>query len=137
MDIRYDFNEHLDLRIMRKQLSHYIGKMPELKYQIYLKDFRIEIDIIQNVDDTTSTYHEVRITMFDMVRSSDLISAKYLIIPSLDMRFNEIPLIKSMYDFKFNSANAHFKSNNASDTVDKLCNLIKLVHKINRLKAFL
>jgi hypothetical protein len=137
MDIRYDFNEHLDLRIMRKQLNHYIGKMPELKYQVYLKDFRIEIEIIQNVDDATSTYHEVRITMFDMVRKSDLINANYLIVPTTDMRFNELTLIKSMYDFKFNSPHAHFKSNNASETVDKLCNLIKLVHKINSLKAFL
>ena len=135
MNIRYDFSDVLDLNIMRKQLAHYIGKLPEIKYQIYLNYFYIEIDILQNVDDTTSIYHEVSLTMYDLKKLEGILCAKYIIFALTDMRFSELKLINSLYDIK--DSTAHFKSKNITDTIEKLCNLIKLLHRMENLKAFL
>ena len=137
MNIRYDFSAILDLSIMRKQLVYYIGKIPEIKYQIYLNNFYVEIDILQNVDDTTSTYHEVYLTMYDLKKVADIITAKYIISALTDMRFSELKLINSLYDNTTIASTAHFKSKNITDTIEKLCNLIKLLHRMENLKIFL
>ena len=137
MNIRYDFADILDLSILRKQMSHYACKIPELRYQLYLNDFYISIDILQDALNAGSTYHEVSVSMYDLKYESDAITAKFVVIPSQDMRFNELTLIKSLWDFQNNSVCAIFKSRDIPDTIEKLCNLIKLVHKIKSLKAFL
>jgi hypothetical protein len=133
MEFRYDFYEKLDLTKFKKQGAHYIGSMRELTYNFFLPEFKVVAEIITP---DNSSGHLVTVYFFELVRAKDrTIEAEKAVIPLIDTRFKEIKDIQSL--FKIDHYKANFDSNNAKDTVDKLCNLVRLVFKINSLKAFL
>lgn len=136
MLIRYDIPEKLDLTLFRKQAEFYIGKMRELDYEFVTKDYKVEIGISTPDDSNT---HNVIIRIFDVKRDAEGEISNYIgIQPLKDTRFNESLIIKSLFDPNVVYAYVtSFNSNSAKDTTDKLVSIIKLIHKLHSLRAFL
>jgi hypothetical protein len=136
MLIRYDIPEKLDLSKFRKQAEFYIGKMRELDYEFITKDYKVTIGISTPDDSNT---HNVSIRIFDVKRDFDGEVLNYIgIQPLKDTRFCESSIIKSLFDPKdLYVYEAAFNSNSALDTTNKLADIIKLIHKLHSLRAFL
>ena len=133
MIFRYDFGEKLDLSKFQKQATHYIGRMRQITYHIFVKDYNVVIDIVTPDD---SNIHNVRMTLFEIKRDSENeIKNVITIHPYKDLRFKELNSIMDI--FPVDSPEANFGGNKVVGTVEKLCAIIKIIHKINGLKAFL
>lgn len=132
MLFRLDFKEKLDLSNFRKHAAHYIGKMRELTYHLVLPNYKILIEIASPDDQA----HLVTLSFFDIKRDQDgEMLSEHVIIPLVDTRFRETKIIKDI--FPVDHYRATFSSTNKIVTVERICQLTKLVHKINHLKAFL
>ncbi len=130
MQIRYDFSEKLDLSRFKKQAPHYIGTMREMVYWFYLPDYRIEVQI--TCTDNTTNYL-VKICIDEIVR--EYLSTKYYTIhPDSDIRFADIKIIQNTFTF---GPYAELTSNDVKQITNTICDIVKVVHKINGLKAFL
>lgn len=136
MLIRYDIPEKLDLSKFRKQAEFYIGKMRELDYEFITKDYKVTIGISTPDDSNT---HSVVIAIFDVKRDPEGEVSNYIPIrPLKDTRFCESTIIKDLFDPKNEYATqAVLTSNSALETTNKLSNIIKLIHKLHSLRAFL
>ena len=132
MQIRYDVGEKLDLPRMRKQLSRLIGTMPEITFEIYIIGFRVEINIVKCEE---SSLQDVRLKILNIKSLGGVIQSSVLITPSLDNRFSELKVIKELFPPGEYAAN--FQSSSKEEIIDKICPVIKTVHKINNLKVFL
>lgn len=133
MIIRYDFGTKLDLSLFQKQATRHIGTMHRLVYHIFVKDYRMSIDITTPDDSTT---HQVIMSISEIKRDTDgEIKNSSAIFPTQDLRFKELRDITNI--FPLDSHEAHFESNNVAKTVEELSAIIKIIHKINGLKVFL
>lgn len=133
MEFRYDFGEKLDLTRFRKQAIHYMSSMREITYILYLPNYKV-IAEITTPDNLPG--HLVSIYFSEIIRdSSGTIVSDNAIIPLTDSRFKEIKDIQNL--FKIDHYKAYMTSYNSAETVNQICNLLRLVHKINRLKVFL
>lgn len=133
MIFRYDFGSALDLTRFKKQSIHYIGKIPTINYHLFLRDYKIVADI-NVVND--STCHNVTISIFDIVRDADgeMLDSN-VVVPLNDTRFKELKDVVNI--FPNDHYKADFSSGSAENTSDKICKIIRILHKINNLKAFL
>jgi hypothetical protein len=133
MQIRIDINEKLDLSKFRKQATYYLGQMRELSYHFYLPNYRVMVDSV-STDDTTA--HLVTLWIEEIKRDADyeILTGK-AVIPIIDIRFKESKIIQEL--FPNDHYKSSFQSNDVAKTVDKICQLVKLVFKINSLKVFL
>ena len=133
IEFRYDFGEKLDLSKFAKQAEHYIACWYAISYHIYTQDFIIEASVRPN--DSSKT-HKVDFSLYELERDSDKsIINKKLLFPLNDTRFSNIEIIIELFA-RYNDQGQIF-SDNVFDIIAKLCQLIKAVHKINHLKAFL
>jgi len=83
-----------------------------------------------------SNGHMVTVYFYEIKRDSDgEITNEKIIIPLIDTRFKELRDIQDV--FVIDHYKAHFDSNSAAMTIEKICKLLKVIHKINNLKAFL
>jgi len=133
MLIRYDFGDKLDLSRFEKQVPQYIGTMREITYHIVLPHYMVNVEIV-GVDDSPS--HMSTIWLSEVWRDEDgEIKDTKIIVPYLDSRFKEIDFIKDK--FQIDNYKAYIYSNSVQATTNMLCRIVKLVHKINGLTAFL
>jgi len=134
----YTFGEKLDLTRFRKQAAHYMGNMNEINYDLYLPHYKIKIESSTvKTKATNSNAHIATISIFDIKRDDDgEIKREEVIFPLLDSRFKESKDIQAVFLIN-DTYRGNFISNSTQDTVEKLCCVIKLVHKIDHLKAFL
>lgn len=139
MLFRYDFDKNLDLSKFKKQFLHYISKMvslniSEIRYHFSLRMFQLSVEIkwIEN-----PINHIVKFYISEVSRDSDkeIISGKN-ISPLRDTRFQEIKLFKDFFDTNY-ATQGSFVSYNIQHTADTICQIVKLLHKINDLKIFL
>jgi hypothetical protein len=133
MLFRYDFKSKLDLSRFTKQASHYIKSMPEISYQLCIFDYKINSDIkkISNED-----LYDVRMSIFEIKRDKDgEIFESKTIYPMHDIRFQDMKDIVSLLPDE-NSCVANFQTNNPEQIVDKISRFIKMLNKLNNLKAF-
>ena len=130
----YTFGEKLDLTEFRKQAAHYLGNMREITYHIYLPHYKM---VVEAATIDNSTAHIVTIYMTDIRRDHDgEIIKEENIYPLLDTRFKESKDIQAIFTLVYYYRGS-FVSNSTKESADKLCQLIKLIHKLNHLKAFL
>jgi hypothetical protein len=125
--------EKLDLSKFRKQATHYIDLMREITYHVYLPNYKVIVEIVLA---EKTTKHLVTMWIVEIFLDQDKeIKNEKVILPLNDMRFKENKDIQSI--FEMDNYKAYFNSSSAADTTDKICRIVKLVHKINHLKAFL
>lgn len=134
MNFRYDFvGDKLDLTRYTKQATAYIGAMREVDYTIYFKHYKMRVEIARCAD---STNHTVTLYFFEIKRDENgEITDEKVIIPLIDTRFKESQCIKDLW--RIDHYKAHFDSASAAATVEKTNKVIKLIYKIENLKAFL
>jgi hypothetical protein len=126
-------DEKLDLTKFRKQAMHYIGKMREITYHIYLPNYKVVAEIV-SVED--SSKHLVSMWITELLRDKDKeITGEKVVIPVSDSRFRDIKDVQSI--FPIDDYKSLFESSSVLDTVNKICNLTKLAFKINNLLAYL
>jgi len=131
MKIRIDIDEKLDLSKFQRFARAYIGQMRELEFDIFLKDYRISIRVNQ-VDGATQQL--VTISLYE-IRKEGENKNFWQISPTRDSRFQEVKVIKEM--FEDGRADAEFESTDSTATVQKLSQFIKTIHKLNGLTVFL
>lgn len=132
MIFRYDFGKNLDLSRFRKQSTYYIGKLPTLNYHLFVGNYKMIADI--NVIEEQNL-HNVTIAIFDITKDNEgQVKDSNTIVPLMDTRFKEIKEIISIFP---NDYMGEFSSDNSEFTSNKLCQLIKILHKIDNLKAFI
>lgn len=136
MEFRYDFGQKLDLSKFLKQGPYYIGLMREVTYSLYVADFIMRVEIARPANHNA---HMVTIYFYEIKRDEDgeIISSE-MIIPYHDLRFEGLLDIQEKQGlWSIDQYKAHFDSNSAVQTVEKICKILKFIHKINNLKAFL
>jgi hypothetical protein len=134
MQFRYDFvGDKLDLSHFQTQAKRHIAKMRRLTYYFYVLGYKIQVNI-DTPDDCTA--HMVDFAIMELQRDNDGEIQLYDIIRvHEDLRFKEISDVVKYYES--NSEEGHFESASVDKTVAILSNLIKVIYKINNLKAFL
>jgi hypothetical protein len=134
MNFRYEFvADKLDLSRYTKQATAYIGAMREVDYTIYFKHYKMKVEIARLAN---SSCHTVTLYFFEIFRDElGELKREQVIIPLTDTRFKESQCIKDLW--RLDHYKAHFDSSSAADTVAKTNKVIKLIYKIENLKAFL
>jgi hypothetical protein len=132
MNFRYDFGEKLDLSKFKKQALFYISTQTEVVYSLIVSNFRINVTI---TTPENGNVHQVLISADEQTRDSNggITCSKVLQLAN-DIRFKNNKYVIEL--FQLNEYSAVFKSNCVQTTVDMLCDLVKLFHKINSLKVF-
>lgn len=132
IELRYDLGEKLDLSGFAKQAEHYIDCWYEIFYHIYTKDFLIEVHIRPK---EFNRPHIIDFSVYKISRdNSNCVTKKDLLFPLDDSRFSNIDIIRELYS-NYNDQ-GQIISTNVFDIVAKLCYFIRVIHKINHLKAF-
>jgi hypothetical protein len=135
MLITINIDQKLDLSKFRKQALNYLGRIRELNYHFYLPAYKIIVETA-TVDDSTA--HHVTIYFSEIWRDQDKeIKREQRIFPATDTRFAESKIVKTIWNPVVRSDIGYFISNSVAETTDKICQVVKLVFKINSLKAFL
>lgn len=129
----YDFAEKIDLSRFKKQAPHYIANMREVTYNLFLKDYKMVVEV---ATPDNCRGHIASLHLFQVKRDKEgEIIDETVIVPLLDTRFKELKCFQEIY--KIDSYKAHFDSNSAAETINKICTLLKIINKINNLKVFL
>jgi len=132
MEIKFTFDKKLDLSYFRKQAVHYIGKMRELNYRVFMPGYRVSIDCSST---DYSSLHDISIAIHKIKKndSGEIVEAQSL-CPATDMFFSEVQSVAEL--FLPGEYLAHFQSRDIESTVDRLCFILRLTFKWNKLKAF-
>lgn len=131
MIFRYNFGSKIDLSKFKKQADHYIRTIPSINYHLFVSSYKLVVDI--NKEDFGFSCKTV---LFDIKRDSEgEVSDSSVIIPLNDVRFKDLRQIVSVYD-DLNHI-GHFSASNPEDVSQSMCNLVKLLYKLNALSAFL
>ena len=131
--MRFDFGEKLDLTYFRKYVLYNLKKFPEKEheYELFTKLFKISFST--NPKDSFF----VRIIIKDIERDADGEIIKYKnIFPCSDYRFSSFKEFKVIFDNPY-SCEATPSLKGEKDIVDKICFVIKAVHKINYLMPYI
>jgi hypothetical protein len=135
MLFRIGIDDKLDLSHFKKHIQHYFGSdLENLTYNIFLKDFKI---LVQVLPIENKKFKEITILLYEKLPQQKY-SNEYswrLFNPAIDSRFSEIKLIQELFEKDKNPAS--LECLNAKVVADKICNLIKIVHKIKFLTAFI
>jgi hypothetical protein len=132
MIFRYDFGDKLDLSKFRKQAEHYLSRMPNIQYDIFTKDYYISI-VAKTEED--SRLQIIYISINDVSRDLGEITYCKAVVPTNDTRFQGFKDLVALYDPGYTAA--VITNYNSKDTTNILCDIIKIVHKINSLKVFI
>jgi hypothetical protein len=134
MRLRYDFlGDKIDLSRFQKQIIREIGSMRRLIYDVYVKGYKINVDIVTPDD---SNAHQVTIRLFELERDENQeIRVGKQLTPANDLRFKELKDVTNIFPIDQHEAN--FESNNVAKTAQELCSIIRIIYKINNLKVFL
>jgi hypothetical protein len=137
----YVFGDKLDITKFRKQAAHYISTMSEVRYHLYLPNYKIHLEVSTPNDQGG---HIVAASLFQLKRDEmkEIIRAD-AIYPITDSRFSEIKVIQDIWNpwsgiltVPSSAARATFTSNSVVESVEKICVILKIVSKIDGLKAF-
>lgn len=139
MKFRYDFFEALDLTRFQKQAPHYIKGGQDTTFDLYVFDYRISAQVVRA---GKAEENLVELKFDELKRDKDgEITHAQTIFPLTDIRFKEIKFIQELFEPTKNKLSLAYKTSFTSfkyqDTVDKLCEFVKLLHKINSLLAFI
>lgn len=135
MYLRYDFGKKLDLSKFKKQASHYAKNLDKVTYQLFLPNYKITVEIFRA--EGCLTTRSVNIAIYDIGRDKDgEITFSSALFPITDTRFKEIKIIQELWGNN-TGALAYFDIGTSTDIIQRICDLIKVVHKINKLKAFI
>lgn len=127
--------EKLDLTKFSKQANYYIASLDEVTYHLYLPDYKIVAEIKAGV--LGNSEHLLTLYIAELLRDQDgEIKAHTTIRPLEDNRFKESKIVQDIFD-DLHSYKGYVQSSSVAQTVEQICSVIKLVHKINHLKIFL
>lgn len=130
----YFLGDKLDLTKFHKQAAYYIGQMSEITYHFFLQNYKIVVEI-SRVD--YSTEHVATVYFTNIFRDKDGdIEQEDPIYPMKDNRFKENPDVQLIFTMP-DEYRGSVISSSAIWTVEKLSNLLKLLYKIESLKAFI
>jgi hypothetical protein len=135
MDIRYDFQDKLDLIYFRKQITNFIEHWTRVVFKIYLKDYLVRIELYN----TKVSKNTIIIELFHCFRNSDNeIISQDSVYPARMTEFNGFPMITDLFKdpmgYPVREATLNYGS--VEGQVDTLCEVIKTCHKLNKIKAF-
>jgi len=137
MQFRYDFvGDKLDLSRFKKQVNRHLTQYDELEYSFYVLGYKIQANINLFYTLYRPTKYIVKFAISELQRDDDGEVSSYAAIRiTEDLRFKEFPdLIKHYATL---SSVGEFESNSVDEITDILSILIKIIYKINNLKAFL
>ncbi len=140
---RYDFGDNLDLSKFKKQSIQYIKASPDNLFEFYMHDFLLEVRTfpynLASINSKGFFYTpaiRVTVRIFDLRRSSTEIIDKKEIYVGSDSRFKIFPEIRIMF-FKYPDATSIVEMDDVYKIVDSCSILLKALHKLGKLKAFL
>lgn len=134
MQFRYDFiGDKLDLSLCKKQIKRHLIQYDVLEYSFYVLDYKIQANI--NRSDNSSKYI-INFSIAELQRDNDGEINSYSFIKiTEDLRFKEFPDLAKYYELFVTMGS--FESSSVDEIVNELSNFIKVIYKINNLKAFL
>jgi hypothetical protein len=134
MQFRYDFvGGKLDLSRFIKQINRHLVQYDELNYSFYVLGYKIQANIYM-VDG--STKHIIKFFIAELQRDNDGEVNSYAAIRvTEDLRFKEFSDLIKYYSVP--STSGEFESSSVDEIVNILSSFIKIIYKINNLKAFL
>lgn len=136
MQFRYDFmGDKLDLSRFKKQITQNLVLYPKITYSFYVLGYKIQANI-NTVDFSTNYIADVDFVINELQRDRDgEVHSFYAVKITEDLRFKEFPDLIKYYTP--GALHGSFDSNSVDEITDILSGLIKIIYKINNLKAFL
>lgn len=134
MQFRYDFvGDKLDLSRLKKQINRHLIQHDVIEYSFYVLGYKIQANIYL-VEGTTK--HIIKFIVAELQRDDDGEVLSYAAIRvTEDLRFKEFPDLIKYYSTL--SSIGELESNSIDEISNILSTLIKIIYKINNLKAFL
>lgn len=134
MQFRYDFvGDKLDLSRVKKQINRHLIQYDVIEYSFYVLGYRIQVNIVR---DELTTNFNIDFSIVELRRdAAGEINSHSAIRVTEDLRFKEFPDLTKYY-FP-NAFKGDFESNSVDEITEILSSFIKIIYKINNLKAFL
>lgn len=130
----YFTGDKIDVAKFRKQAAKYIVDMQEVSFHIFLPHYKM---VLETATMPNSTAHILTAQISDLRRRKDgTIEREEAIFPLLDNRFKENEEIKKIFTVLDNYRGS-VSSKDVNETIDRLCRIIKLLYKLDHLKAFI
>ena len=134
MDLRFDFNDKIDYNKLKSQNVHHTKINVQLNTTVYLPNYRIIFMGTHPMDGSNS--YTLSISFQDIRKDQNAVLIKAdNIFPMNDSRFKEMKLIKEL--FLEHTHTAIYYSANLAEITNTIVELVKILHKIDHLKAFL
>ena len=134
---RYDFGEKIDFPKFKKQVTYLIKSNPrDVIFEIYLLNNKIFIEVESGPHHRHGHEYYVKMTLYRHVREDGEIKTSLAIYPLGNSIFKDIKLFQELFVDDYH-VTAGYSSDMLADVADKICGLVKMVHKINNLKVFL
>lgn len=131
MLFRYDFNSDLDLSKFVKQTPYYIQNNSNIEYDLFVHDYKLSLKVSKSDD----LKYMAKIEIYSLIRDEmNQITSSEKIIPSLDVRFASLKQINQF--FQPNECTGILYSDSSQSMTDVFCKIIKVLIKLNMLRAF-
>lgn len=137
MIFRYDFGKTFELTNFKKHSVHYMNHMPSVSFHLFLNNYKLIFDV--NKDLENKNYYNIDAYIFELSFDSDgAVTNGRAIVPMLDTRFKEIKEISSLYlDENENIIKGEFTDTVTQSITDRMCRILKIMHKFDKLKVFI
>ena len=129
-------NNKLDLSKFRKQAAYYFSNWldKEISYCFYLPNYKLTANTIYSKNKVLGSGYVVEFSFSEIIKDvGQVIIKENIIYPWNDVRFTDSEIIKLLL---FSNHVGIFNSNSVADVVDKICQIVTYLYKINKLKAF-
>jgi hypothetical protein len=133
MIFRYDFGNKLDLNKFKSQSTHYITYIKKMEYHLFIKNYKLIAEVSKS---DISANHQINISIYDVIRDAngDILNSQS-IIPLTDARFKELKEIINIFPESFNKGN--FDASDSKSASDKICRMLNILFKLDKMKAFI
>lgn len=133
MIFRYDFGKKLDLSKFQQHSIHYITHLKQINYHLFVYNYKLIADVVKTELDPC---YQITVSIYDVIRDADGdVTNSNAIMPLNDLRFKEIKEIVKI--FPEDHCKGMFCSDNSNQISDKICNLLKVLSRINKLSLFI
>ena len=135
MNFRYDFGDKLETANFAKQAKHYCSTFHSNEWNFNFWHFKLITGISKGV----STKFLVTVQIFDLTRDSngEIINVVPIKV-SQDVRFCSFPILENFFEKQFpQQIEASYWFDTLDEAISSTIDILKILSKINKLRAFL
>lgn len=130
MKFKIELNNDCDLSLFRSMFLKLIGA-DQSTYDLFINKAMVRFEV-----SGTKTDQLIVASIFDATKSDECTWESKGIYPLQDTRFRELSFIKELFELP-GACTCHIVCHNPSETFKVLEKLVRIVYRVNKLKAFI